>query len=271
VEGSVAIEAKRAAHSQWVEWLGRIGLVAKGASYAIVGVIAIKVALDHDGRTRDREGALRTLSDESFGTFLIGALAAGFAAYAAWRFVQAFLDRDEEGNDIKGLGKRASFLGRGLIYAGLSFSALSILLGDHGSANKEDRATGGVLEAPAGRWLVIAIGAAVICVGLYNGYRAITRKFEEKLRLSELGPGLRRLVVTAGVLGHLARMVVFSVAGWFLVKAALEFDPNEAVGLDGALAELAQQTYGRVLLFTVAVGILAYGIYSVVESRYRKV
>ena len=118
---------------------------------------------------------------------------------------------------------------------------------------------------------MIAIGAGVICVGLYNGYRGITRKFEEKLRSGELGPGLRRFVVAVGVLGHLARMVVFSIAGWFLIKAALEFDPKKAVGLDGALAELAQQAYGRMLLFTVAVGILAYGVYAVVESRYRRV
>jgi hypothetical protein len=271
VESSVALEARQAAHSRWVEWLGRIGLAAKGVSYAIVAVIAIRVAIEGRGGTEDRSGALRAIADEPFGLFLLLALAAGFAGYAVWRLVQAFLDRDEEGNDIKGLGKRAGFLARGLVYGGLCVSTVSVLLGDRGGSKHEDRATAGVLEAPAGRWLVIAIGAAVIGYGVYNGYRAVARKFEEKLRLDELGRGLRRVVVGVGVFGHLARMVVFSIIGWFLIRAALDFEPKKAVGLDGALAQLAQQAYGRWLLFTVAAGILAYGLYAVVESRYRKV
>jgi hypothetical protein len=268
----IKTEARQAAQSKWVEWLGRLGLAAKGVSFAVVAVLAIKVAVAEEGRTQDRQGALRTIADESFGSVLLAALAAGFAAYALWRFVQAFLDRDHEGHDVKGLGKRATFVGRGLIYTGLFLSTMSVLLGDGGgSGNEEDRATAGVLEAPAGRWFVIAVGAAIAGVGLYNGYRAVTRKFERKLRLAELSRGARRAVVVVGVLGHLARFVVFSIIGWFLVKAALDFDAKEAVGLDGALAELAQQPYGQWVLFTVAAGILAYGIYAAVESRYRRV
>jgi hypothetical protein len=265
-------EARRAGRSRWVEWLGRIGLAAKGVSFAIVAVLAIRVALADEGRTRDRQGALRALADEPYGRLLLIALAAGFAGYALWRFAQTFLDREHEGSRPKGLGKRASFLGRGLIYTGLFLSTLSVLLGDGGgSANEEDRATAGVLEAPAGRWLVIAIGVAIGAVGLYNGYRAVTRKFEKKLRLGDLDPGARRVVTAVGVVGHLARFVVFSIIGWFLVKAALDFEPKEAVGLDGALAQVAQQPYGKWLLFTVAAGILAYGVYAAVESRYRRV
>jgi hypothetical protein len=268
----IKAEAKQAGQSAWVEWLGRIGLAAKGVSFAIVAVLAIDVALADEGRTRDRPGALRAIADEPFGRALLVALAAGFAAYALWRFAQAFLDREHEGHGLEGLAKRLSFFGRGAIYTGLCLSAMSVLLGDGGgSANEEDRATAGVLEAPAGRWLVIAIGVGVSAAGLYNGYRAVTRKFEDRLRLGELDRRKRRLVTTLGVVGHLARFVVFSIIGWFLVKAALDFDPKEAVGLDGALAQLAQQPYGDWLLFTVAAGILAYGVYAAVESRYRRV
>ena len=71
--------------------------------------------------------------------------------------------------------------------------------------------------------------------------------------------------------GHLARMVVFALIGYFLVKAALDFDPDEAVALDGALAELAQAPYGPVLLGIVAAGLIGFGAFSLVESRYRRV
>jgi hypothetical protein len=268
----IKAEAKHAAQSRWVEWLGRVGLAAKAVSFAIVAVIAIRVALADEGSTEDRPGALRALADEPLGRELLIGLAAGFAAYGLWRFVQAFLDRDHEGNDIKGLGKRATFAGRGLIYFALFLSTMSVLLGEGGgSGNEEDRATAGVLDAPAGRWFVIAVGVAIGGVALYNGYRAVTRKFEEKLRMHELGTGTRRTVAVVGVLGHLARFVVFGIVSWFLIKAALEFDAKEAVGLDGALAEVAQQPYGKWLLFAVAGGILAYGLYAAVESRYRRV
>jgi hypothetical protein len=264
--------ARRAGRGRWVAWLARFGLVAKGVSYVIVAVLAIKVALAEEGKTEDRPGALRALADEQFGSVLLFALAAGFAGYALWRFVQTFLDRDHEGNDVRGLGKRAGFLGRGVIYAGLSLATMSVLIGSgNGPANKEDRATAGVLEAPAGRWLVIGVGAAVGGVALFNAYRAVTRRFERKLRLGELGRATRRAVTAVGVLGHLARFVVFSIVGWFLVKAALEFEPRKAVGLDGALAQVAAQPYGKWLLLTVAAGILAYGLYAAVEGRYRRV
>jgi hypothetical protein len=268
----IKADAKQAGQSKPVEWLGRAGLVAKGVSFGIVAFLAIRVALEDEGKTRDRPGALRALADESFGAFLLIALAAGFAGYALWRFAQTFLDRENEGHGLKALGKRASFFGRGAIYTGLFLSTLSVLLGEGGgSSNEEDRATAGVLDAPAGRWLVIAVGVAIAGVALYNGYRAVTRKFEKKLRLGELSGGARRAVTAVGVLGHLARFVVFSIIAWFLIKAALDFEPKEAVGLDGALAQLAQQPYGDWLLFTVAAGILAYGLYAAVESRYRRV
>jgi hypothetical protein len=270
--GELKAGARRAGQSRWVEWLGRLGLAGKALSFALVAVIAIKVALAHEGSTEDRPGALRSLADEPLGKWMLIGLAAGFAGYALWRFAQAFLDRDHEGTGIKGLGKRAGSFGRGLLYAALFASTMSVLLGNEGgSGNEEDRATAGILEAPAGRWLVIAIGVAVIGVGLYNGYRGVTGKFQKKLRVHELSPAARRAVVAVGVLGHLARFVVFSIAGWFLIKAAVEFDPKDAVGLDGALAELAQQPFGRLLLFVVAAGIFAYGAYAAVESRYRRV
>jgi hypothetical protein len=268
----VKAEAKQAGQGTWVEWLGRIGLAGKGLSFAIVAILAIDVATGHEGRTRDRPGALRAIADEAYGVYLLVGLAAGFAAYALWRFVQALLDRDHEGHRLKGLAKRASFFGRGVLYGGLFLSTMSVLLGDGGgSGDEEDRATAGVLEAPAGRWLVIGIGVAVGGVGLYNGYRAVTRKFKKKLRLDELSRGARRAVAVVGVVGHLARFVVFSIIAWFLVKAALEYEPKKAVGLDGALAQVAQQPYGKWLLFAVAAGILAYGVYAAVESRYRRV
>src|SRR5688500_8678733 len=92
---------KRLGDSDWVERLGRLGLVTKGASFGIVGVLAILVALGVGGAATDREGALRLLSKEWYGLILLVALGLGFGAYATWRLAQAVLDRDDEGTDFE--------------------------------------------------------------------------------------------------------------------------------------------------------------------------
>jgi uncharacterized membrane protein YidH (DUF202 family) len=268
---SVAAEAKQAAQSPWVARLGRIGLVAKGVSYGLVGVLAILVALDAGGKTTDRQGALRTVGQHGLGRLLLVALAVGFAAYAAWRFAQGFLDRDREGTEPKGLAKRAADVAKGLVYGALFLSTLSILLGEGGgSSNKEDKTTGGILGWPGGRWVVIAIGVAIAGAGAWNGYRALTATFRKKLHTGEMADAPETLAVVLGVVGHAARAVVFLIAGWFLVQAAWDYDPQEAVGLDGALQKLSQQPYGEWLLGGVAAGLIAYGLYCLFEARYRK-
>jgi hypothetical protein len=81
----------------------------------------------------------------------------------------------------------------------------------------------------------------------------------------------RRWTTRAGVVGYLARAVVLVLIGVFLVRAALEYDPNEAVGLDGALQKLAHQTFGPVLLGVVAAGLAVYGVFYLVRAAYREV
>ena len=261
----------------WYAWVARGGLVAKGVSYAIVGVLAIGVALGEGGKATSREGALATIAQNGVGKALLVALALGFAAYALWRFVSAFAEREENdqgSGKAKKWGKRAGYVGRGLIYAGLTYTTVTILAGSRGgqSQNQEaKRTTAGVLEWPAGRWLIGLAGLAIVGAGAWNAYRGVAMKFEDKWRTGEMSATERRWGGRAGILGHLARAIVFTLIGIFLIKAALEYDPREAIGLDGALQKLAQASYGWVLLGVTAAGLICYGLYCLVDARYRDV
>jgi len=86
-----------------------------------------------------------------------------------------------------------------------------------------------------------------------------------------MGSRVRNWIEWIGTFGHLARMVVFGLVGVFLIKAAIDFDPNKAVGLDGALAKLAHASYGPFLLGVVAAGLIAFGAYSLSDARYRRI
>jgi hypothetical protein len=261
-------------HSRWLGRLGRIGLVAKGVSYALVGVLAIAVAAGIGGGAESRGGALEVVADEPFGVAIVVALALGFAAYALWRLAQAIVDRDDEGTDPPGIAKRVGYLGRAVVYLGLAVTALTLLdgTGDDQSQTGEARhTTAEVLTWPAGRWLVAAVGCCFLGAALFNAFRAVTQKFEEKWYVDDVGERIKNLLAGLGSAGLLARFVVFALIGLFLVKAAWQYDPQEAIGLDGALRTTAQAPYGGALLGALAAGLLCYAAFCLVEARYRRV
>jgi hypothetical protein len=106
---------------------------------------------------------------------------------------------------------------------------------------------------------------------LWNLYRGLTRKFEDKWRTGEMSHRARKWGGRAGVAGHLSRAVVFGLIGVFVIKAAVDFNPKDAIGLDGALQKLAHTNYGPYLLGLTAAGLIAYGLYCFVDARYRDV
>jgi hypothetical protein len=243
----------------WREALARVGLVAKGISYGLVGLLAIGVALGIGGKPTSRQGALQKLAGEPFGKVVLVLLGAGFMAYALWRLIQV-TDTDE-------WLKRIAYAGRAAVYGALIYSTVRIIGGAHQESQdrKAQKTTGAILGWPGGRWLVFAGALVLIGVGVWNGYRGVTRKFDDKWKR---GP---EWGVAAGVVGHLARFVVFTLIGAFAFEAALNYDPNDAMGLDGALRKLADAAYGRFLLGLTAAGLIAYGVYCFLDARYRDV
>jgi protein-S-isoprenylcysteine O-methyltransferase Ste14 len=256
----------------WLARLARAGMVAQGVMYLLVGGLAIELALGLGGKTTDHRGALHTVADEWYGLAALLALAAGFAGYALWRFAVAVLGEKVESEEDVGVAKRLVYVVRALIYGGLCYSALALVFTrGGGGSTSEDEATATVFDWPAGRWLVGVAGAAIVGYGLWNGYRALSRNFEKDLKVEQMSAGERRLVCAVGRAGFAARGVVFTLIGIFVVKAALEYDPKEPVGLDGALQRLSEQPYGPALLGTVAAGLIAFGLFSLARARYREV
>ena len=270
------VRRKAQSGSGWYEWLARIGLVAKGVSYGILGALAIGVAIGKGGKTTSRTGALADLAQHPWGKALLIVLAIGFASYALWRIIQAFAERSEKSDaegKAKKWGKRAKYLAQAGIYAALTYGCVKILIGSHvkESQNPEARhRTAEVLSWPAGRWIVGAVGLCFIGAGLFNFYNGAARKFEDCWR-GGMGQSAKKWGLWIGTVGHFARGVVFGLIGIFITKAAIEYDPKNAIGLDGALQKLAAQTYGSWLLGLTAAGLIAYGVWCLFDAWYRDV
>jgi Domain of Unknown Function (DUF1206) len=268
-QASIKAGGERLVRSDGFEWLARAGFVARGTVYIIVGILAIKLASGSGGATANQQGAMRTIAAQPFGKVLLILVAIGLGGYASWRLARAALGHGPEGSD-RGVDRLVA-LSSGIVYTGLCAVAVEILLGAGSGAPNAKKQTAGVFGWPAGTWLVGIAGVVLIGAGLYQGYRGVSKDFLEESKTEEMGPRTRRWIKWIGILGYLARMVVSCLVGVFLVKAAIDFNPNKAVGLDGALAKVDHASYGPFLLGLVAAGLIAFGIYSLSDARFRRI
>ena len=237
--------------------------------YGLIGLLAFELAIGAGGSTTSQQGALHEIAQQPFGKVLLVLTAIGLAGYSIWRFVRAAIGHGTEDSDstLERLGGVVSGIG----YAILCATAIEILIGSGGGGGGTSQTTGGILGWPGGVWIVGIAGIVTIGEGLEQGYRGFSKKFLEKSKTAEMSAAAKTWFTRIGVLGHLSRMVVFVLIGYFLVKAAIDYNPDAAVSLDGALTKLASASYGPVLLGIVAVGLAAFGLYSILDSRYRKV
>jgi hypothetical protein len=268
-------EARQVVHKARpaLEKLARAGHIAKGVLYVTVGVLAVRAAMGVGGDTTDNRGALREIIQLPFGQVLLVAVAVALFGYALWRVLEGVLDPRHEGTDWKAVIKRIGYVISGLVHAGLGVSAVQLANGTPSASSEQTSKhwTAKLLAASYGPWLVGAVGAIVVGVGLYQLWRAYNGSFKRDLKLGEMSPAERSWTNVAGRFGLAAHGLVFDVMGIFLILAALEHNPNRAHGLGGALAELSTSPLGPWLLATVALGLMAYGIYMFVEARYRRI
>lgn len=256
-----------ATQNVWFERLARLGFIARGLVYLTVGVLALKAAFGNGGGTTDSRGAIESMASGPFGTFLLILLMVGLAGYGLWRLMLAISNPEH-----KKAADRIGYAISAVIYSGLALYAYRLWDGSNSGGSLGDRQTwtARLLALPAGELLVALAGAAVVAYGVKQLFKAYRASFRHELELQRLSQREDRQVTRLGRWGYSARGVVLSLMGFFLVQAALQSDPSQARGLEGALDTLAAQSYGPWLLALVAAGLLAFGAYSLVASRYRR-
>ena len=255
----------------WVERLARAGYTAKAVLYLTIGYLASRAAFGPGGRLTDTQGALRVVHDVSFGRVLLLLVAIGLLGYGLWRIVEAVLDPERRGTGWKGLAVRAGFLMRGLFHGALGITAIRLALANRaGSGGDQAKGwTAWAFEFPGGELLVGLAAAWIAGYGVYQFYRAWTPKLGKHLHLHALDEPLRTWVVRLSRFGIGARGVVFCLIGFFLARAVLRHDAAEAGGLRESLRTVA--SWGQWPFLVVAFGLMAYGIYELVNARYRSI
>ena len=266
--------AEKVVTHKWVEWLPRLGYVSRGLVYILVGMLSVGLVIGAGGDTTDKQGAIASISHYAPGKALLGVVLVGLVGYSLWGFFRALVDPYQKGTSPKALAERAGFVVSGLSYGGLVYPTLMLVLGarspqeggQDGDAQRDT--TAWLLSQPLGYWLVIVAGVVVIVGGFGQLYQAYSAGFRKDFKREEMNGREMKWAVRFGRFGHAARGVVFLLFGIFIMRASLLMNPNEVKGLDETLDTLRHQPYGPLLLGVVALGLISFGIYSVLCARW---
>jgi len=263
-------KAKQAGDSKSLEMVARVGLVAYGLVHLLIGWLALQIAWGAASESADSSGALTTLAVQPFGKVLLWLVAVGLVALALWQASEAIWGyRNLDG--AKRIRKQVTSAAKAVIFAALGVSAALVALGSGSSSSQsQEQATTGVLAWPGGQVIVVLTGLIIIGVGVAGVVKGVKKSFSEEINTSSMSPSARKGVARLGQVGYIAKGVALGVVGGLLSYAALTFDRQKGQGLDGALQTILAQPFGKFLLTAVALGFAAFGLFAILQSRYRR-
>jgi len=259
--------------------VGRAGWFAKGVVYVIAGYLALMVAAKAGGwakspTTGDQEasplGAVKTVAGSGGGAVLLWLLAIGMLLYAAWRVVSALLPG---GKDAKAWAHRIGYVASAVMYATFALSAIALARHTPTNANGNQKVTdisASFMTHSFGRLVIGAVGIIIIAVGLYRVSKGLKMDVDDELDMSGVSPTRRRWSERLGAIGEVGRGIGFALVGFFLLRSAMTYDPNQATGLDGALRRLAVNSWGVFVVVIVGIGFAAYGIFCLATFTHRR-
>jgi hypothetical protein len=259
--------AQDAATSPVMNFLTRLGYLARGVVYGVIGVLALQVVLGKGGALTDTQGAIAAIGKTQAGGVLMYVTLVGLLSYGLWGLVRAFIDPWRKGNQANGIALRIGFAISGISYLILGWATYNLIQSGASPHNGSQsfqlqQMTSALLSKPWGDVLIAFIAVAITCVGLFQVSQGVHHKFGEQFSPYALTANQKKWIIRLGQFGIAARGLIFTLVGVYLFLAAYQHNPTLAKGIDGVLAALLAQPYGAWLLGIVALGLIAFGIYS---------
>lgn len=247
-------------------WLAGLGMAGRGGFYLIVAVLTVEIAVErHSSRQANASGALALVTEHAGGKVLVGVIAVGLVCFAAVSLMESWKCRSDD-------RKRATLAAlRGLFYLAVAWIPIQYLDGNHnvGSEQQQHHTAARLLGISGGQVIVIIAGLVVIVVCAWQIHDAVADNPADKLDLSGAPGIIRALTPVLARTGIFVRAATILPVGALLIVSGFDYNPRKAAGLDGELALLARYPWGRALLLLIAAGLVAFGLYSFLEARYR--
>ncbi|MBV8781309.1 MAG: DUF1206 domain-containing protein [Phycisphaerae bacterium] len=265
-----------AAHP-WIGHLMRLGFAARGILYALIGLLTLASIFNHRHRMQvGMSDAFISISSVTIyylrpGIVLLLGLAVGFAGFALGMMWTAFFDWNDEGRSLVGILKRlGTFIG-GAGHIGLMATAVLMMIGHQPNDDSTRRWTAWALDYPGGRILVAIAGTWAGGYGLFLLSKFVTGRLDNKLDYTAMSKSTTRWTNITGRFGMLSRGAIYLTIGCVLVVAGWMGTARNVVGFGGAMLTIAQDTFGWIALSAIAIGLFAYGIFMMIEARYRRI
>lgn len=259
--------------------LVKLGFAAKGTVYILIGILAILpvIGMGHGGGNGGQKEAIQWLMDQSYGIILVALIALGLLFYAIWRLMRG-LTNSPNYSGKRGTIKRVGVAISGLLYGAFAFYAGNLVFrsitgnGEGSSSGSQKyQVTQELLQSTWGNIILIFIGLILIGRSIYYIYIALTGKYKERVRNYGVDERGAAYLIKAGMLGFIARGIVFTVIGYFVIRAVLEHDAGSATKGTGEAMDFIQSTGGNIVLILIALGLICYGIFMFIQAKYRNV
>lgn len=260
----------KVAANPWVERLARLGYVVRGVLYGVMGLLALGLAFGVGTSPGDQRKSLYVLTGNPLGGIFLVVVVVALGAYSLWGFVRGIYDPLGRGDDPSGIVSRLGFAWSGLNYAALTIFAVEFMIGatrGDGSDSLQKVVTE-LMSAPAGQYITIVAGAVAVVAGLGQFADAYQAGFRRDLKRNQMNRAERVTADALGRVGMVARGVVFTMLGYFVLQAGLQHDPSRAGSMGDAFRAIARAPLGHLILALVALGFVALGMHSLANARW---
>jgi hypothetical protein len=270
IKTTVKKAAKKVEYSTLVENLIRVGFGVRGVIYVLMGLFALQLVLGTGGSLASPQDAIAAIGKQPIGRILLWVVLLGLISYALWGVLRAVFDLLHKGNDLKGLLERSGFLVSAIGYAILVVPTFAYITGKSSGTGGPfpENIISAVMKMPLGRWAIGILGLVVVAAGVYQVYLGLKTNFDRQFQIYAMKPKQAKLATNVARFGTAARGVVFAAVGFLIGLAAYQSNPSQPIGMDAALGSLLKLPYGLWLLGIIAVGLVAFGFYSMMSALW---
>ena len=270
IKADVKRAGRNAAYSPLMETLARVGYGVRGLLYIMMGFLALQVTLGKGSSPTDMKGAIAAIGKQPGGMVFLWVILIGLVSYSLWGVVRAVFDPLQKGHDAKGLLARGGFLFSAASYALLIPGAYSLVSGSGSGSSSaaSQQSLSKIMASPMGHWAIGLIGLAVIAGGVHQIIEGFNNSFDKQFQTYAMSAKEVKIATQLGRFGTATRGFIFALIGVLMCLAVYQSNPSQAIGIDTVLKTILSQPFGIWLLGIVAVGLIAFGVYSMLSAAW---